>query len=201
MSATVPFPLVTTFERPPSIPATRGVVLRAFARWVLARRGWRAEGALPDERKLVAIVAPHTSNWDFVLGLFTKWALGVRVSFLAKHTIFWPPLGWLMRRWGGIPVDRRSANNVVSQMVDEFARKDALLLVIAPEGTRKQVVSWKTGFYHIAEGAGVPIVCVAFDWGRKVVRFGPTVHPNGDEAQQLSDLRASYEGVRGKRAV
>ena len=101
------------FDLPPSIPSTRSMVLRPFARWLLARMGWHSDGVLPDEPKLVAIVAPHTSNWDFPLGLLVKWALGLRASFLAKHTLFRPPLSWFMRRWGGIPVDRRSANNVV----------------------------------------------------------------------------------------
>jgi 1-acyl-sn-glycerol-3-phosphate acyltransferase len=192
---------VSDFDLPPSIPRTRGVILRTLARWLLSWRGWRTEGALPDEPKLVAIVAPHTSNWDFPLGLLVKWALGLRVSFLGKHTLFRPPLGWIMRRWGGIPVDRRAANNVVSQMVDEFARRDALLLVIAPEGTRKHVAEWKTGFYHIAHGARVPIVCVAFDWGRKVIRFGPTLVASGDAQREVGALRDSYDGVRGKRAV
>ena len=156
---------------------------------------------MPDEPKLVAIVAPHTSNWDFPLGLLVKWALGLRASFLGKHTLFRAPLGWLMRRWGGIPVDRRSANNVVSQMVDEFRRRKALLLVIAPEGTRKHVADWKTGFYHIADGARVPIVCVAFDWGRRVIRFGPTVWPSGDVDREVTELRRTFDGVRGKHAV
>ena len=189
------------FELPPSIPRKRSLLFRPFARWLLARLGWRSEGRLPDEPKLVAIVAPHTSNWDFPLGLLVKWALALRASFLGKHTIFRPPLGWFMRQWGGIPVDRRASHNVVSQMVDEFRRRDKLLLVIAPEGTRKHVGAWKTGFYHIAEGARVPIVCVAFDWGRRVIRFGPTLRPHGDVDREVTELRQSFDGVRGKRAV
>ena len=156
---------------------------------------------LPDEPRLVAIVAPHTSNWDFPLGLLVKWALGIRASFLGKHTLFKPPLGWFMRRWGGIAVDRRSANNVVAQMLEEFRRHDRLLLVIAPEGTRKRVAEWKTGFYHIAYGARVPIVCVAFDWGRRVIRFGPTMRPTGNAQRDVAELRAAYHDVRGKRTV
>ena len=189
------------FILPPSIPRKRSVLFRPFARWLLARLGWHSEGELPDEPKLVAIVAPHTSNWDFPLGLLVKWALGLRASFLGKHTVFRPPLGWFMRRWGGIPVDRRAAHNVVAQMIDEFQRRDRLLLVIAPEGTRKHVADWKTGFYHIAEGARVPIVCVAFDWGRRVIRFGPTVLPSGDAEREVTQLRRTFDGVRGKRAV
>ena len=189
------------FELPPSIPRKRSVLLRPLARWLLARLGWRSEGTLPDEPKLVAIVAPHTSNWDFPLGLLVKWALSLRAAFLGKHTLFRPPLGWLMHRWGGIPIDRRSSHNVVAQMVEEFGRRDKLLLVIAPEGTRKKVSQWKTGFYHIAEGARVPIVCVAFDWGRRVIRFGPTVVASGDVDREVTELRRTFDGVRGKRAV
>jgi 1-acyl-sn-glycerol-3-phosphate acyltransferase len=169
----------------------------------LARRlfqllGWRFEGEFPDEPKLVAIVAPHTSNWDFPLGLLAKWALRLELSWLGKDTLFRPPFGFLMRRLGGIAVNRRASNNVVDQMIDVFHARERLVLVIAPEGTRKKVAEWKSGFLHIARGAGVPILLIGFDWRRRVIRLGPAVLPRDDTDAQMQEIRDMYAGVTGK---
>jgi 1-acyl-sn-glycerol-3-phosphate acyltransferase len=153
---------------------------------------------MPDAPKLVAIVAPHTSNWDFPIGLVAKWALRLRASWLGKHTLFRPPFGWIMRRLGGIAVNRKSTHNVVDQMIDVFRSRERLVLVIAPEGTRKKVAEWKTGFLHIARGAEVPILLIAFDWRRRVIRFGPTVVPDGDPDAQMRQIRGLYADVVGK---
>lgn len=186
------------YELPPAIPRTGGPLLRAFGRFAFRAIGWRFEGTLRDVPKQVAIVAPHTSNLDFFVGLFAKWALGLRASFLGKHTLFRPPLGWFMRAIGGIPVDRTASHNVVDQMVDVFAERDGLILVVAPEGTRKRSSGWKTGFYHIARGAGVPILCIAFDWGPRVIRFGPTIDPTGNLEADMATLRAAFARVTGR---
>jgi 1-acyl-sn-glycerol-3-phosphate acyltransferase len=192
-------PAVTTrYELPPAVPRTRSRLLRAFGRFAFRAIGWRFEGVVPDRPKMVAIVAPHTSNLDFFVGLFAKWALALDVSFLAKHTLFRGPLGWFFRAVGGIPVDRTASQNIVEQMVDVFARREELLLVVAPEGTRKRSSGWKTGFYHIARGAGVPILCIAFDYGPKVIRFGPAIEPSGDLERDLETIRAAYSQVSGK---
>lgn len=153
---------------------------------------------MPDVPRLVAIVAPHTSNFDFFIGVLAKWALRLDVKFLAKHSLFVPPIGWILRALGGIAIRREASHNVVEQMVDEFAARDSLMLVIAPEGTRKRVAQWKTGFYHIARGARVPILCIAFDWGRRVIRFGPTIEPTGDIERELHEIRGHFADVRGK---
>jgi 1-acyl-sn-glycerol-3-phosphate acyltransferase len=184
---------------PPAIPRTRGKLHAAFGAFAYRRLGWRFEGAVPDVPKLVAIVAPHTSNLDFFIGLFAKWALRLEVKFLGKHTLFKPPLGWFMRAIGGIAIRRDASHNVVDQMIDEFAARDKLVLVIAPEGTRKKVTQWKSGFYHIARGARVPILCIAFDWGRKVIRFGPTIEPSGDVEAELPVIRGYFADVKGRR--
>jgi 1-acyl-sn-glycerol-3-phosphate acyltransferase len=165
----------------------------------LALLGWRIEGEIPNQPKLVAIVAPHSSNWDFVVGLLAKYAIGVRASFLAKHTLFRWPFGALFRRWGGISVIRDASHDVVDQSVAEFARRDALVLAIAPEGTRKPVSRWRTGFYHIARGAGVPILLVALDWGHKTVRFGPTLTATNDFENDMARIQAPYANVRGRQ--
>src|SRR6185503_1076937 len=137
----------------PELPRSGGPISRALGRWVLAAMGWRVEGDIPNIPKLVIIAAPHTSNWDFVVGIAAKSALGLRVTFLGKDSLFRFPLGVLMRAWGGIPVDRGESHDVVSDIVAEFARRDRLVLALAPEGTRKRVDRWRTGFYHIAHGA------------------------------------------------
>src|SRR5258705_12778294 len=114
------------------LPRSGGLISRALGRLVLRAMGWRVEGDIPNERKLVIIAAPHTSNWDFVVGIAAKVALGLRVTFLGKDTLFRFPLGVLMRAWGGIPGDRASSNDVVSGIVDEFARHERLVLALAP---------------------------------------------------------------------
>lgn len=189
---------MAAFKLPPAIPRTGNPVAMVLGWLVLRVFGWRFEGDVPNQPKFVAVVAPHTSNWDFPLGLAAKWALRLRVSFLGKHTLFKPPYGWFFRLLGGIPVNRNAAHNLVHQMSRIFGEREQLVLVIAPEGTRKKVVQWKTGFYHIARAADVPILLIAFDWGRKVIRFGPAVMPTGDMERDVADIRARYADVRGK---
>lgn len=181
---------------PAALPRRGGPLTRAFGRSILRLAGWRLEGIIPDRAKLVVIAAPHRSNWDFVIGLAAKFALGLEVSFLGKHTLFRGPAGWLFRYWGGIPVDRRAPQATVSTAVARFASADRMVLAIAPEGTRK-AVEWKTGFWHIAHGAGVPILPVAFDWGAHVIRFMPMLETTELEAD-MTRLRELYRGTPGR---
>lgn len=154
---------------------------------------------MPDLPKFVVIVAPHTSNWDFIVGLAAKWALGFGTSWWGKASLFHPPLGWFMRAIGGIPIDRHNKHNVVEQTIAEFARHERFVLTLAPEGTRKQVDQWRGGFWHVARGAGVPICCVAFDWGRRVIRLGPTVPADlADADAGIAHIRALYADVSGR---
>ncbi len=153
---------------------------------------------MPDLPKFVVIVAHHTSNWDFPIGLAAKWALGVDVRWLGKDSLFMPPLGWFMRANGGVPVKRSSRENVVEQTAHEFASRDQFVLVLAPEGTRKRVAEWKSGFWHVAKRADVPICCVALDWSRRVVRMGPTVTADEDDpAAGITRIRSYFADVRG----
>jgi 1-acyl-sn-glycerol-3-phosphate acyltransferase len=161
--------------------------------------GWRIEGAFPNLPKLVIIVAPHTSNWDFVVGVAAKLALGLRVLFFGKDTLFRFPLGPLMRRLGGMPVDRSKASDVVSEIVDQFVRRDRLIVALAPEGTRKRVERWRTGFYHIAHGAKVPVLPVALDWSSRRIRIGAPFVTTGDVDADLQDLQQRFAGVNGRR--
>lgn len=161
--------------------------------------GWRFDGDLPNVSKAVAIVVPHTSNWDFVVGLLGLFAVGVRVSWLGKHTIFKPPWGGLMRWLGGIPIDRRSSAGAVEQIVGLLDSSDALLIGLSPEGTRKRVDRWRTGFYHIAHGAGCPIVPIAFDYRSRTIRFGEPLVPSGDMGADVAVLQNFFAGVVGKK--
>lgn len=182
-----------------ALPRSGGRVSRAMGRWGLARLGWRVEGTLPNVSKAVLIVAPHTTNWDFAVGIAAKFALGLRASWLGKHTLFRAPFGGLMRWLGGIPVDRSRANDVVAQSVQRFAEVERIVLGVTPEGTRKAVPRWKTGFYHIARGAGVPIIPVAFDWSRRALVIGPSLSPSNDMNADLQALGRFFETARGRR--
>jgi 1-acyl-sn-glycerol-3-phosphate acyltransferase len=182
---------------PPSLPRRGNAFSRALGRALLALGGWRIDGQFPDRPKLVAIVAPHTSNWDFLVGISAVWALGVRVRFLGKHTLFRPPLGWLMRWFGGIAVNREAPQGFVPQAVAAIAKADAILLAITPAGTRSSTKPWKSGFYHIAHAAGVPILPIAFDGQRRTIRLLAPVETSGDYAREIPQLRALYDGIRG----
>ncbi len=161
--------------------------------------GWRVDGDFPNLPKFVLIAAPHTSNWDFIVGIAAKLALRLHVQFLGKDSLFRFPLGPLMRTLGGVPVDRSNSNDVVSAMVQEFARRDRMLLALAPEGTRKRVERWRTGFYHIAHGAAVPIVPVALNWERRAIQIGAPFTTTGDADGDLGILQAGFASVRGRR--
>jgi 1-acyl-sn-glycerol-3-phosphate acyltransferase len=148
---------------------------------------------------MVFIVAPHSSNWDFIVGVAAKLALRLRVKYLGKDALFRFPLGVVMRYLGGIPVNRSSANDVVTSVVDQFARDTRMILAIAPEGTRKPVQRWRTGFYHIARGAGVPILPVGLDWATRTVRLGPLFFPTGNLETDLRVLHDRFATARRRK--
>ncbi len=159
---------------------------------------WKKEGRIPNVPKFVMIAAPHTSNWDLPMTLILSLAFRMKVFWLGKHTIFRPPFGWLFKWLGGIPVDRRQANNLVTQCIQTFQRSERLIMIIPPEGTRSKVRYWKTGFYYIAHGAGVPISLGYVDYKRKAGGMGPTVITTGDIEADMMKIRSFYAGVTGK---
>ncbi len=162
--------------------------------------GWNVDGEIPNVPKLVIIAAPHTSNWDFVVGVAAKLALDLDVMWLGKHTLFRGPLGAMMRRLGGRPVDRHASHDVVRDVVGVFARRERLVLALAPEGTRKRVERWRTGFYHIAHAARVPIVPVALNFGARAIQIGAPFTTTGDVDADIAALRQRFAGVRGRNA-
>lgn len=163
--------------------------------------GWSFDGGIPDFAKGVVIVAPHTSNWDFLIGVAAMFALGLRVVFLGKHTLFRWPLGPVMRWLGGVPVDRRSSGGVVRETVALFDRRERMVLALSPEGTRSSVERWKTGFYHIAVAADVPIVPIALDYGERQIRIGSLFVPTGDLERDLGELEEFFFKVEGRRGT
>jgi Acyltransferase len=160
---------------------------------------WRFEGAVPDVPRCVAIVAPHTSNWDFVVGLAALLAVGLHGRFLGKNTIFRPPFGFFARWAGGIPVDRNRADGVVAQAIASMRDGDPFFLALAPEGTRRRVDRWKTGFYRIAQGAEVGIWPVTLDYRTRVVRLHPLVALSGDMDADLVRLRSHFSSSMAYR--
>ena len=182
-----------------TIPRRGGPVTRVLARGLLRLGGWRVTGALPDVPRMVIIAAPHTSNWDFVVGVLCLYAAGFRVSFLGKDTLFRPPLGWFMRWLGGRPVDRSAAQGMVAETIRVIRESPRFVLALAPEGTRKRVSRWRAGFWHVARGAGLPIALGYFDYGAREVGFGPILEPGADFEQDLGEIQAFYRTKRGKR--
>lgn len=180
------------------VPRAGGAISSALGHWTLRLMGWRIDGDIPDRPRMVIIVAPHSSNWDFIVGVAAKLAMRLRVTYLGKDTLFRFPLGVVMRRLGGIPVDRASANAVVSSVLAQFDNRRRMLLAIAPEGTRRPVERWRSGFYHIARGAGVPILPVALDWGTRTIRIGTLFSTTGDIEADMSELRGRFADARRK---
>jgi len=184
---------------PASVPRVRRPLLRLLAVWLLRRLGWRVVGSLPDVPKFVIAVAPHTSNWDFVIGFLAYLALELRAAWLGKHTIFRFPFGSILRYFGGIPVVRTAAGDVVAKAVAEFTRHPQFVLALAPEGTRRRVQSWRSGFHRIALGARVPVVAASLDFAKREVRLGPAFHTSADFAGDLHRLAQRFADVTPKR--
>lgn len=161
--------------------------------------GWKIVGSLPDNvNKYVIIVAHHTSNWDFIVGVAVKLILRLKARYFAKHSLFFWPLGVIMRALGGIPIERDKSINRVDQAVDEINNSDNFVLIIAPEGTRSKVQRWKTGFYHIARGADIPVVPIAFDFQAKEIVIGEPMAMSGDMPEDFGKMHKFFQPYPGK---
>jgi len=173
--------------------------LHYLARSYMKISGWRKEGLRPDIPKYVMIAAPHTSNWDLFYTLLLAFDFQIKVFWLGKAAIFRPPFKRLCQWLGGIPIDRSKSNNMVAQAIRIFNENERMILIVPPEGTRKKVRYWKTGFYYIAHGANVPIALGYVDYRRKVGGIGPMFHPTGNIEADMKDIQAFYANVTGKR--
>lgn len=179
------------------IPILRNV-LQVLAIIVLRIFGWRRAGRVLDAPKFVTIAAPHTSNWDFPVGLAIILAFKVKIYWLGKEPIFRWPFGTFFKWLGGIPVSRSRSGDVVAQTVQAFKEQERMIMVVAPEGTRKRANHWKTGFYYMAMGANVPIVMGFIDYVRKEAGFGPMLMPTGNIEADMEKIRAFYENITAK---
>lgn len=183
---------------PPSVPQLKSHFGRRLARWFIGICGWKLAGEFPDVARLVLIAAPHSSWLDGFWGLLIKIAVGVDISFMGKRELFVGPLGWIVRKLGGIPVERNSTHGVVEQMAARFEQEEPLWLGIAPEGTRKPVKKWRTGFWHIARAANVPILPVYFHYPERTIGVGPLFVTSDDMSADLQRLREFYAPWQGR---
>jgi 1-acyl-sn-glycerol-3-phosphate acyltransferase len=171
---------------------------RALGRLILRVFGWRIVGTLPTARKYVLCAAPHTSNWDFVFTVATYWAVGVKLHWVGKASLFKGPFGPIMRGFGGIAVDRSHAQGMVQSLAEAFRRAEHLVVAVPTEGSRSRREYWKSGFYHIARSAGVPVVLGSLDFPKREATLGPTVEPVDDVRVFMDSLRAFYADKVGR---
>ena len=176
-------------------------ISQILARAILRAISWKMVLNIPPVSKYVIIGAPHTSNWDFVYFLLLKFAAGFNFSWIGKESLFHWPVGIVMSRLGGIPVDRSGRNNFVSQIVNLFNQRDQLIITIAPEGTRSKSEYWKTGFYYIALGAGVPIALGFIDYRTREIGIGSYFSPTGDIQSDFNCIKEFYNGKMGKNPL
>lgn len=161
--------------------------------------GWKISGIIDEKvTKCILMVMPHTSNFDFFIGIFTRGIMNMEMNFVAKKELFVFPFGYYFKNVGGAALDRSGGKNLVDTIVDIFNSRKVFRLAIAPEGTRKKVIELKTGFYYIALKANVPIIPVAFDYGKKEVKIGTPFHPTGNYDQDIKELAIFFKDVKGK---
>jgi 1-acyl-sn-glycerol-3-phosphate acyltransferase len=192
----------------PENPFGVSAFLHGLAKLLFRLSGWKTEGTVPDPPRFVIIAAPHTSNWDAFIMLTAAHIFRVKIEWFVKDAAFFFPLGPIVRFFGGVPIDRTARRNMVGQAVARFERSARLILAVPPEATRKKSPSWKTGFYHIARGARVPIVLGYIDYRRKVAGLGPAFTPTGDIEADFrvfekfhAAVTPKYPGQRGAVAV
>ena len=169
-----------------------------ISKLILKAAGWKTVVAVEEPSKSVICVAPHTSNWDLIMGKLAYWSVGRKASFLIKKSWFFFPMNLFFNAIGGVAVDRTKKNSVTQQMVDEFNARESFHLAITPEGTRKLVDDWKMGFYYIALGANVPIQIAYIDFAKKEVGIKALFYPTGDEKADIETIKSYYKGITGK---
>jgi len=183
---------------PTNVPQYPPSLRAALCRGLLRVSGWHLAGELPDVPKLVLIAAPHSSNWDAIIGLLFKVCMRLQVRFIGKREAFVWPLGPILRALGGIPIDRSAAHGVVEAIQHEFATHERFWFALAPEGTRKKVHKWKSGFWHIARAAGVPILPIYFHYPEKIIGVGPLFRTSDDVNADMTRIREFYRPWQGR---
>lgn len=185
-------------EVPAEIPQTDYRFVSALADKLLSLFGWKIIGDFPRESKFILAVAPHTSNWDFIVSVLVMLALNLKVTFMGKKSIFVWPLRWFLVKIGGVPIERKHPQGVVGQMVEVFNQSEALILGLSPEGTRSKTKQWKTGFIIIAQQAKVPIVPISLDFKKKEVEIRKPYFVKGNIEQALIEIKAQFAEVCAK---
>ncbi len=186
----------------PKVAKIAIVMFSTLSRWIMKLFGWKNTGQNPKHLdKYMVVVVPHTSNWDFPLGLLARSAWGLDIKYVGKKEMFRWPFGTLMKWLGGYPVDRSKASNFVSAVVQIIKKKEKFALCIAPEGTRKKVKKLKRGFYYMAKGADIPIVLVTFDYAKKEIHWAEPFMPTDDEDADMRLIYDHFRGAKGKVAA
>jgi 1-acyl-sn-glycerol-3-phosphate acyltransferase len=168
--------------------------LARFAFWIM---GWKVKMLIPPEKKYVVIIAPHTSNWDFLFGKLANWSCGQKTKVLVKKEAFKFLVAPFIKMWGGVPIDRKNTENIVDQVIRMFDKNDKFVLGITPEGTRKRNPDWKTGFYRIAYKANVPIYFGYIDFGKKAIGMHDFIFPGGDMEKDIQQIKFYYKDMKG----
>ena len=171
----------------------------SFNRWLLKRFGWEIDPKSPEGvKKAIIAVGPHTSNWDFIIGMMAFKHYGVKATFLIKKDLFFWPLGWILKKLGGIPVDRSKNNNFTDQAFEYFENNETMFMVFTPEGTRSYSPNWKKGFYYIAIKANVPIYIAYLDYKNKVGGFLELFEPTGDVEKDIDYIKRKLSKYKGR---
>ncbi|ABG42519.1 phospholipid/glycerol acyltransferase [Paraglaciecola sp. T6c] len=189
---------LNTPELSEDLPRIGNAFSCSIGRATLKLMGWQFSGEFPKHKKMIIAVAPHTSNWDFVIGIAVAFTLKLKITFFAKSSLFIPPFSVLLRRWGGLPIKRQKAHGMVEQMSEEARQADNMILCLAPEGTRGKRENWKTGFLHIAYKADMPVFLVAFDYKKKRIELGPVLTISENIPLELQRIYQHYHTVHAK---
>jgi 1-acyl-sn-glycerol-3-phosphate acyltransferase len=174
--------------------------MKNISKFILFRlMGWKIVNDFPRNiKKYIIIVAPHTSWVDFPLSILVEFITKVDIKFIGKHTLFKPPFGFLFKALGGTPVDRSKSQSMVQAIIDIFNSKDEFIMALSPEGTRKKASQWKSGFYHVAKGANIPLVMAALDFKNKKVIISEPYYLSENEEQDIQKIKTFFKGVQGK---
>lgn len=183
---------------PASAPRKPNAFLAKLGRWGLRRLGWKVRGGFVDSSKIIAIFAPHSSNWDWIIGVLALWGLELKFSYMIKDSAFIWPLSIIIRRTGGIAIDRSAPGDVVEQISQEFDKTDQLYFALTPEGTRKKVKKWKTGFLRLAYKTQVPVIPVSIDYPKKEILVPDAIELSGDIDTDMEKIQAYYQPFRGR---
>lgn len=174
------------------------MIMRAISRLILRMFGWKLDEGLPSHQRYVLIGYPHTSNWDFVLGMLARWAMDMPLNWVAKESMFWGPLRPVFIAMGGVPLNREKTTGFIAKNIELFNQRENFVLGIMPEGTRSKTDHWKSGFYYIADGANVNIVLAYLDYKNKILGVGEVIEPSGDIDADFERIKAFYADKSGR---